>query len=177
MPNALVLSEEQKKQVEQYISHCFHWTLSQYELAWWPEADINKVPVFIALPKILDAHSPFFIVMKDGRILTQAEDNAFLKIIHEFYPKITAADAEYLVKLALHFGNPPNPVGELYVQSRDDFNMPRKNPAPTYQARKGVHIIQFFTYNYDLMRMSDCELRIIADKVDFLVKPLQKKKK
>ncbi len=176
MPNSLVLTDAQKIQVEKYISTCYNWKSSQYELDWWPEWDINKVPVFIALPKIVDAHSPFFVLMKDGRILTQAEDKAFEKIINEFYSKIIATDAEELVKLALHFGNPPNPVGELYTQLRNDFNMPRKNPTPKYQARKGVHIIQFYTYNYDLMRMSDCELRIFADKVEFVVKPLQKKK-
>ncbi len=176
MLNALVLTETQKIQVENYISSCFHWEKSQYELQYWPVWNVQKVPVFVALPKILDAHSPFFVMMKDGRILTQAEDNAFQKIIHEFYPKITATDAEELVKLALHFGNPPNPVGELYTQSRPDYTMPRKNPAPKYRTRKGIHIIQFYTYNYDLMRMSDCELRISTNKVKFLVKSLQKKK-
>lgn len=175
MPNALVLTDDQKIQVGQFISTCYHWKPSEYELEWWPEWDITKVPVFIALPKILDAHSPFFVMMKDGRILTQAEDRAFLKIIQEFYSKIVATDAVDLVKLALHFGNPPQPVGELYTKLRADYYMPRKNPNPKYYGRKGMDIIYFYTYNYDFMQMSDCELRISADKVEFLVKPLQKK--
>jgi hypothetical protein len=149
-----VLGRAQLDQINDFITKVYQWKESQYELTWWEGIDQNRVPILVALPKILDAHSPFFAFLPDNTSVTYFDTDAYIRIVNAYFPKIVKEDAPMLAELFLHFGKTPYAVG-----------MFRK--VIGYRKTRSHVLIEFQSKEMEMLRESNCILKIYPDRFEF----------
>jgi hypothetical protein len=148
------LGTEQLGSIKEYITKVYQWKETQYEVKWWEGIDQKRVPILVAIPRILDAHSPFFALLPDATIVTHFDVDAYIRIVNAYFPKIAKEDAPMLADLFLHFGKCPYAVG-MFRQVLD-------------VKQKKDHVrIEFLTKEMEMMRESTCILKIYRDRFEF----------
>jgi hypothetical protein len=170
----LIISEEEREIIEKNIHEFYHWKLDEYKLEFIAEWDNERIPWIVAIPtKLRVDFSPKFIIMPDHSLITPRDPQAFEKIVATFYPKISKEDAKPLALLAIGFGRWDHSIGVLWTQNLEHYlpkNHIRQITEPILEQKGNIIHISFYTFEPELMRVSDCLLKIQTNHCEFNVK-------
>lgn len=157
------LNSAQKKSIHSFIQTKYKWKSDMYKLEWMAEWDQSKIPFMVAIPtKLKVDFSPSFILMKNDSILTMWEPDGFQKVIKEYLLPLQTTDATMIAELAVKFAIFGKPIGVLFHGSLEGHKTKKKIPRPQsapLAILKGEKMhIEFYTYDYELLKLYNCVL-------------------
>ncbi len=165
MNNVNKLTASQKKAMQQEIQTRYGWIPDAYKLEFRADWDHAKIPIVVAIPtKLKVDFSPTFAILPDGTLLTPHDKGALECILRTAFAHLQPEDAKVIAELALKFGDFGDTVGHLWlnpVEGRVPANLlPRTDSHPTLHKDGSSYIVEFYSYNYELLILFDCTVEI-----------------
>ncbi len=140
------------------------WTESDYSLKPVSSWASDKVKLIAATHKEeRNGPFPFFAIMSDGTLVSNYDENAFQTIVQKEFTDLSEAQAPTVARLGVLFGGfAPKVVGEFSDQVPKDSGLvpPRTTADVEYSLKDGVHILRFYTRDFELNISYDCIIEI-----------------
>jgi len=173
------LTPDLKKKLEKIIQLEDKWSPDEYNLellADWPN---DRLPIFVGIPtKRKVDYSPTYALLPDGSLISHHDKEGFKKILVQLSSSFGPNDAKFIAELTLRFVAFKYPVGRLWLNSLENKlpinKRPRPDSIPVLKQEKGAIIVEFYTYDYELLRLSDCRVKIKGSDYELDAKVLKK---
>ncbi len=159
------LEREHLENIRNQIKEHQGWKPHEYSLEHRAEWDHDRLPLIIAIHKeLMIDWSPHFFILPDNSLLTPYDDDAFNKVLEQVFPEINEDDAHMLAELSLIFGVFGTFVGDLdnspSAYGLNEGITLRDNKNPTIRISENTIILEFYSYDYELLILYDCIIRI-----------------
>jgi len=171
------LTKAQETTIREFILTKYRWKPNMYTLEWMEDWDQSKIPFIVAIPTQLKVDfSPSFIILKNGDIITMWETDGFQRVISEYLLPLQTSYAKILAELALKFGVFGKPIGVLFRSSfegrKTQKKLPRTQSLPICTLKGDQMVLEFYTYDYELLRLYDCriDLKVSGSAIQIQVK-------
>jgi hypothetical protein len=171
------ITSEQKKNIEKEIKTRYNWHPGDYELDFLAEWDHSKIPIIVALPtKYKVDFSPRFAILQDETLCTPHDENALNRIIQVAFPKVDSSQTKAIIELCLLFGDFHAPIKRIWDQPIENRIpsklLKRKDSNPTFKIDGSKSVIEFYSYDYELMKFYDCKIKISQKGIELVAKLL-----
>jgi hypothetical protein len=141
------------------------WDPDQYELEFMTDWDNSRVPLVAGIPtKMKIDFSPIFAILPDGTLLSTEQPNAFEMVASKLVTPMRTTDAMMLAELSVWFGRFNDVIGEVWPRSVEGKipkrQVRRSETEPVLKTDRQGFELKFYAYDYELLRLSDCTVRM-----------------
>lgn len=141
------------------------WKPETYDIELLADWDQERLPILAVNTNVLHtAFAPLFVILPSGGLLSATDKEAFEKIVAAAFPNPSAADAKKIAQLATMFGDFGSGVAVGSLVHEFPMGKPiataRQDPRPMYHREGDAHVVAFYAFNYERMRLYDCKVRI-----------------
>lgn len=177
--NSLAISHDVRKKLEKMILEEDKWSSDEYQLEFRTDWPHDRLPIIVGIPtKRKVDYSPTFALLSDGTIISHHNKQGMQKILSQISSSIGPNDAKFIAELTLLFAKFKYPVGRLWLNDLESKlpknKRPRSNSSPLLKQEKGKIIVEFYTYDFELLRLSDCRVIITGSEYQLEAKILNK---
>ncbi len=166
------LSRAQVDEMQRRVKERLGWNPDDYELEFMAEWDNSRVPLVAGIPtKMKIDFSPIFAILPDGILLSVEQPKAFERIVTGLVTPVKATDAMMLAQLSVWFGRFNDVIGESWPRSVDGKipkkQIQRSETEPVLRVNREGFELRFYAYDYELLRLSDCTVRMKSGTATF----------